>query len=78
MVKQNVKNEGPRDRFKRLAVKRANKVLEALRVFGHCSNRQIYEYDGDDVKKLFSVIDKELRRVKNQFEKPAALSIELK
>ncbi len=73
-----IQNEGRRDRFKRLAVKRANKVLEALRVLGHCSNRQLYEYDGDDVKKLFSVIDKELRRVKVQFEKPAALAIELK
>ena len=72
-----LQNEGKRGRFKRLAVKRANKVLESLRVLGHCSNRQSYEYDGDDVKRLFSVIDKELRRVKAKFEKPAALAIEL-
>lgn len=73
-----IRNEGKRERFKRLAVRRANKVLEALRVLGHCSNIQSYEYDSDDVKKLFSAIDKELRRVKAQFEKPAALAIELK
>jgi len=73
-----LQNEGKRNRFKRLAVKRANKVLEALRVLGHCSNRQSYDYDGDDVKTLFSAIDKELRRVKAQFEKPTALAIELK
>jgi hypothetical protein len=73
-----LQNEGKRDRFKRLAVRRANKVLEALRVLGHCSNRQLYDYSGEDIKTIFSAIDKELRRVKAQFGKPTALAIELK
>ena len=78
MVKQKVDGEGSRDRFKRLAVTRAKKVLDAIRVLGHCSNRQLYEYDGEDVREIFQVIEKELRRVKAKFEKPVTAEIKLR
>lgn len=51
-------------RFKRIASKRTEKVLNELRKLGNCSNRGIYGYSGEDVRKIFSAIESELKRVK--------------
>ena len=56
-----------RERFLRLAEKRTNEVLERLRILGNCCNRKQYEYSEDDVKKMFSAVEKELRTVKALF-----------
>lgn len=56
-----------RDDFKRIATKRTNDVLEKLRILGNCSNRSNYEYDEDDIKKIFSEIEKKTKEVKSQF-----------
>lgn len=52
------------DRFKRIAAKRTEKVLDALRKLGNCSNRGIYSYSNEDVSKIFSAVDSEVRRIK--------------
>ena len=61
-------NELPHDRFKRLATKRTNAVLEKLRVLGNCSNRAVYDYSESDVIKVFSVIENELKDMKAKFQ----------
>ncbi len=76
-VKQKVDNESKRDRFKRLAASRTNKVIESLRVLGHCSNSRLYEYDERDVKKIFSALEKEVKRLRIQFEKPQKVELSL-
>ena len=60
-------NEHPRDRFKRLATQRTNLVLQRLKVLGNCSNRHIYEYDEQDIDKIFSEIERKVREVKAKF-----------
>ena len=55
------------DRFKRVAEKRTNKIIEQIRLLGNCSNRSNYEYSEEDVKKIFSVIDAELKDVKSKY-----------
>jgi hypothetical protein len=60
-------NENKADRFKRIASKRTENVLEALRKLGNCSNRGIYGYSDDDVAKMFSAVDAELKRIKVLF-----------
>jgi len=54
-------------RFKRLATQRTNAVLERIRILGNCSNRNDYDYTTDDIKRIFGVIDKEIRKVKQRF-----------
>jgi hypothetical protein len=61
-------SESKRQAFQRLATKRTNGVLERLRILGHCSNPQLYEYSEEDVKKIFHAIEKELRAVKVRFQ----------
>ena len=49
-------NENRRERFKRLATARTNTVLQKLKVLSNCANRQAYEYNEDDVEKIFASI----------------------
>ena len=56
-----------KERFKRLATKRTNNVLQKLKVLGNCSNQQIYDYTEEQVDAMFSVIEKKLKEVKSKF-----------
>lgn len=55
------------DRFKRIAEKRTNRILEQLRLLGNCSNKNNYSYTDNDIKKIFSVIEEELKNTKYKF-----------
>lgn len=57
-----------RERFKKVAVQRTNKVINYIRLLGNCSNKNNYEYSEADVKKIFSAIEKELKLSKSKFE----------
>ena len=63
-------NETKKDKFLRLATQRTKEVLSRLRVLGNCGNRQVYQYTEDDVEKIFSAIDKQLKNVKAKFHFP--------
>ena len=56
-----------RERFVRIAENRTNKILEQIRLLGNCSNKHNYEYDDEDVKKIFAVIDQELKQAKSKY-----------
>lgn len=62
-------NESSQDRFRRLAQKRTTEVVHRIRVLRHCSNRAIYAYDNEQVNKIFSIIEQELKRAKESFVK---------
>lgn len=55
------------DRFKRIASKRTNDILEKIRILGNCSNKSSYEYTEEEVNKIFSEIDKQLKLTKARF-----------
>lgn len=56
-----------RERFVRIAENRTNKILEQIRLLGNCSNKHNYEYDDKDVKKIFAVIEQELKQAKSKY-----------
>lgn len=60
-----------RERFKRIAENRTNKILEQIRLLGNCSNKHNYDYTDEDIKKIFSVIETELREVKLKYTSQA-------
>jgi len=60
-------NETPEERFKRVAEARTNAVIHKLRVLGNLSNKQIYSYSEEDINKIFSAINKQLREVRAKF-----------
>ena len=60
------KNE-KKERFKRVATARTNKIIDMIRLLGNCSNTGNYEYTDVQVAKIFNAIDKELEECKNLY-----------
>lgn len=54
-------------KFKRLANLRGSRTLEQIRLLGNLANRGNYDYADEDVRKLFSVLEDELRTTKAKF-----------
>lgn len=59
--------ETKEDKFHRIAPARVSKVLDSLRILGHCSNLSIYEYSEEEVDKMFSSIKRKLDAVEHNF-----------
>lgn len=59
--------EAKDSRFKRLAEKRVNVVLDRLRLLGQLSDKRNYDYNDEQVDKIFRVIDGEIKTVKAKF-----------
>ena len=61
------RQEAKRENFRRLASRRTNAVLERLRILANCANPALYEYTDEDVRKIFRVIELEVRSIKAKF-----------
>lgn len=59
-----------RERFKRLAEYRTNQVLNRLKVLGNCANRSAYDYNEQEIIKIFSEIDRMVKETKAKFHYP--------
>ena len=62
-----MKNETKRDKFIRIAESRTNKIIDMIRLLGNCANKGNYEYSEEDIKKIFSAIEVELKAAKIKF-----------
>lgn len=62
-----MRGETKEDRFKRVAQKRVQNVLDSLRRLSQCSNKRMYEWNDEQLTKIWSVIDKELKTCKEDF-----------
>lgn len=61
------KRESKRERFVRIAEARTNKIIEMVRLLGNCSSKATYEYNDEDIRKVFAAIEKEIKTCKNKF-----------
>ena len=61
--------ETKRTKFVRLAEARTNKIIDMLQLLGNCSNTSTYDYTQQDVDKIFTAIETELREAKKKFNK---------
>jgi hypothetical protein len=64
----NTNNTEKRDRFVRIAERRVNNIFDALDSLGKCANKKNYEYGEDDVKRIFSAIDKKIKDTKHLYQ----------
>ena len=61
--------ESKRDKFRRLAEARTNRIIDTLQLLGNCSNTSAYEYTSEDVDQIFQAIELEVRECKKRFSK---------
>ncbi len=61
-------NETAEERFKRIATLRANAILDKIRILGNLSNKKAYSYTEEDINKIFSAINKQLKEVRAKFD----------
>ena len=59
--------ESKRERFARIAEARTNKIIDMVRLLGNCSNASVYDYTAEDVDKIFSAIELELKEARKKF-----------
>lgn len=59
--------ETKREKFKRLAEARTNKIIDMIRLLGNLSSKSTYDYNDEDINKIFNSIDKELKIAKMKF-----------
>ena len=56
-----------RKRFENVAGRRTQKILEILDSLSNCSNKNNYEYNEEDVKKMFNAIKDRLKTTEAAF-----------
>lgn len=59
-----------RQKFRGLAEKRTTRALEAIRRIGNLSNRQIYEYQEDEVRKIVRALREAVSEIEMRFKSP--------
>ena len=62
-----MQKETKREKFIRLAEARTNKILGQIKLLGNLANKGNYNFTEEDVRKIFSAINKELTTAKNAF-----------
>ena len=55
-------------RFKRVAERRTNRILENLRLLGNTGNKNLYAYTPDDIDKIFGAIEKSITETRAKFK----------
>jgi hypothetical protein len=65
-----MKSETKEDRFKRIAERRVQRVIDSLRSLSQCSNKRMYKWNEEQLKKIWEGIDGTLHSCKESFEKP--------
>lgn len=60
-------SEIKRERFKKVAGNRVQRILDTLTLLSNCANRNNYDYKESDVKLMFTEIDKALKNTKEVF-----------
>lgn len=63
-----------RSNFRRLAEARTNKALQAISRIGNLSNRQIYEWDEGDIRKIVKALRDTVSEVEARFASPRGRS----
>lgn len=57
-----------RGKFVEIAEKRVSRLLKDIRLIGNLSNRSNYSYEADDVAKIFSAIESEIKASRKRFD----------
>ena len=60
-------NEVKREKFVSLGEKRTKRAIREIRMIGNLSNKNNYSYNTDDITKITSALEREIRDLKGKF-----------
>ena len=63
-----MRGETKEERFTRVAEKRIQRVIDSIRSLSHCSNKRMYKWNEEQLQKIWTAIDRELKKCKASFE----------
>lgn len=66
--KRRFPGETKREAFVRLAEARTGAALEKIRLVGNLAVPRYYEFNGDDIDKIFGAIEDEIRHARSRFD----------
>ncbi|MCG8503667.1 MAG: hypothetical protein MI755_03590 [Sphingomonadales bacterium] len=66
----NIRRSEKHNKFRELAEGRTNKALDAIGRIGNLSNRQLYEWDDSEVKKIIRALKQSISEVEKRFASP--------
>lgn len=72
--KKPLESDEKRSNFRRLAEARTNKALQAISRIGNLSNKQIYEWDEAEVRKILKALKDTVSEVEARFASPKGRS----
>jgi len=67
-IQHNKTKESKKERFIRIAERRVNNLLNNLDSLGKCANKKNYEYNDEDVRKIFKAIDNKINDIKELYK----------
>jgi len=65
-----MEKETKEERFKRIAEKRVQNIIHAIRNLSGLSNKKVYEWETEQLEKIWKAIDKEVENCKDSFKNP--------
>jgi len=63
-----------RAKFVELAEKRVVRAIKDIRLIGNLSNKSNYSYTDEDVRKIISTLDKEIKNLRHRFASHGAFN----
>ncbi len=63
---ETMKGETKEERFRRIAERRVQRVLDSIRSLSQCCNKRMYEWNDEQLRKIWKVIDNELRKCRKR------------
>ena len=68
MATKTIEKKSKRERFIKVVELRVNRILDDLDKLGKCSSRKNYDYSDEDVRKIFSAIERKVKEIKSMFQ----------
>lgn len=59
--------ESRHEKFKRIGEKRTKRILKEIEILANLSNTHNYEFNEEEVNKIFEVLDTQLKEARNKF-----------
>lgn len=72
-----MEKETKQQRFKRVAEKRVQNILNGIKSLSQCANQRIYTWNDEQLQKIWDALDHELTLCKESFSNPEGRAFRL-